>query len=213
MTRRVYNFRMRYGVRDAGTRGRALFCLAATALLAANLSGNADAKEKKDPQGNVEDESVAITATILSPEEIKDTFGTDFDNNFIVLSVNVAPKGGKPYEVRLDDFILRSESNGEHSGPLIAGEIAGQGALVVQRLYGNRPNADSARPIEGTKVQVKEDDKANPALVALKQKILAEKTTGQPESGLLFFALSKEKPRNLILSCKTPQSKLRMSFK
>ena len=208
-----YNFRMRYGQRDAGRTGPALFCLAAIVLVAVNLSGSAEAKEKKDPQGSVEDESVAITATILSPEEVKDTFGTDFDNNFTVLSVNVAPKGGKPYEVRLDDFILRSESSGEHSGPLTAGEIAGQGALVVQRLYGNRPNADSARPIEGTKVQVKEDGKANPALAALKQKILAEKSTDQPELGLLFFALSKEKPRNLILSCKTPQSKLRLSFK
>jgi hypothetical protein len=204
---------MRYGQRDAGRTGPALFCLAAIVLVAVNLSGSAEAKEKKDPQGSVEDESVAITATILSPEEVKDTFGTDFDNNFTVLSVNVAPKGGKPYEVRLDDFILRSESSGEHSGPLTAGEIAGQGALVVQRLYGNRPNADSARPIEGTKVQVKEDGKANPALAALKQKILAEKSTDQPELGLLFFALSKEKPRNLILSCKTPQSKLRLSFK
>jgi hypothetical protein len=208
-----YNFRMRYGQRDAGRTGPALFCLAAIVLVAVNLSGSAEAKEKKDPQGSVEDESVAITATILSPEEVKETFGTDFDNNFTVLSVNVAPKGGKPYEVRLDDFILRSESSGEHSGPLTAGEIAGQGALVVQRLYGNRPNADSARPIEGTKVQVKEDGKANPALAALKQKILAEKSTDQPELGLLFFALSKEKPRNLILSCKTPQSKLRLSFK
>jgi hypothetical protein len=208
----VYNFRMGYGP-DAGRTRRAFFRLAAIALLTANLSGNAAAKEKKDPQGSVEDESVAITATLLSPEEVKDTFGTDFDNNFTVLSVSVAPKGGKPYEVRLDDFILRSESSGEHSGPLTAGEIAGQGTLVVQRLYGNRPNADSARPIEGTKVQVKEDDKANPALAALKQKILAEKSTDQPEMGLLFFALSKQKPRNLILSCKTPQSKLRLSFK
>ena len=177
------------------------------------MSGNAQAKEKKDPQGSVEDESVAITATILSPEEIKETFGTDFDNNFTALSVKISPKGGKPYEIRLDDFILRSESSGEHGGPLVAGEIAGQGAIVVQRLYGNRANADSARPIEGTKVQVKEDDKANPALAALKQKILAEKSTDQPESGLLFFAISKEKPKNLILSCKTPQSKLRLSFK
>jgi hypothetical protein len=211
--RQVYNLGMRYGALNSARPGKALFCLAATALLTLNVAGNAAAKEKKDPQGSVEDESVAITATILSPEEVKDTFGTDFDNNFTVLSVNVAPKGGKPYDVRLDDFILRSESSGEHGGPLIAGEIAGQGAIVVQRLYGNRPNADSARPIEGTKVQVKEDANANPALAALKQKILAEKSTDQPESGLLFFALSKEKPRNLILSCKTPQSKLRLSFK
>ena len=112
------------------------------------------AGEKKSPQGHGEDESVAITATVLSPEQLKDAVGSDFDNNYIVLDVRVTPKGGKPYLVHLDDFILRSEPSGEHSGPfLTAGQIAGAGALVVERTYGNKANADSPRPLEGTKVK------------------------------------------------------------
>jgi len=44
------------------------------------------------------------------------------------------------------------------------------------------------------------------------EKMLSEKTVSEPVSGLLF-SLVKEKPKNLILSYKTPQGKLRLSFK
>jgi hypothetical protein len=182
-------------------------------VLALALCPVLPAGDKKAPQGRGEDDSVTITATLVGIEQVRQMFGSDFDNNFTVLDVTISPKGGKPYAVQLDDFILRSESSGAHSGPLAAGQIAGAGALVVERVYGNRPNADSARPIEGTKIRIQDEEKPDPALDALKQKILIEKTTAEPESGLLFFPLSKEKPKNLILSYKTPASRLRLNFK
>jgi hypothetical protein len=43
--------------------------------------------------------------------------------------------------------------------------------------------------------------------------MLTEKTVSEPVSGLLFFPLTKEKAKNLVLSCKTAQSKLRLSFR
>lgn len=179
-------------------------------VLCAAISGS----EKKSPEGHGEDESVAITATLLSPAQLIQAVGSDFDNNYTVLDVQVTPKGGKPYLVHLDDFILRSESSGEHSGPfLAASQIAGAGALVVKHTYGNRVNVDSPRPLEGTKLEMKDDAKADPALDALKKKMLAESTVTDPVSGLLFFPLPKEKPKNLVLSYKTPQGKLRLSFK
>jgi hypothetical protein len=171
------------------------------------------AADKRSPQGTAEDESVAITATILSAEQIKEAVGSSFDNDYTVLDVHVTPKGGKPYTVHLEDFILRSESSGDHSGPFVAAQIAGAGALEVARTYGNKANPDSPRVIESTKVEMKNDEKPNAALDALKKKILAEKVVSGPVSGLLFFPLSKEKPKNLVLSYKTPQSKLRLSFK
>jgi hypothetical protein len=172
------------------------------------------ASEKKSPQGTGDDESVTVTATVLSPEQLRQAVGSDFDNNYIVLDVRLVPKGGKPYQVHLDDFILRSEQTGEHSGPFTnAGQIAGAGALVVARTYGNKSNPDTERPITGTKLEMKNDDKADPAHDAVKQKMLAEKTVTEPVSGLLFFPLSKEKTKNLILSYKTPQSRMRLSFK
>jgi hypothetical protein len=171
------------------------------------------AGEKKAPQGHAEDDGVAITATVVSPEQVKQMFGTDFDNNYTVLDVTVAPKGGKPYAVRLDDFILRSESSLDHSGPLAAGQIAGAGAVVVERKYGDRPNVDSQRPIAGTEVHIQDEATADPAFAALKKNILIEKSTAEAESGLLFFPLSKEKPKNLVLSYKSPVSRLRLTFK
>jgi hypothetical protein len=172
------------------------------------------AADKRSPQGQGEDESVAIAATVLSLDQLKDAVGSDFDNNYTVLDVRVTPKGGKAYLVHLDDFILRSEATGEHSGPfLVASQIAGAGALVVERKYGNRSNADSPRPLEGTRLEMKNDAKADPTLDALKKKMLSEKTISEPVSGLLFFPLSKEKPKNLVLSYKTPAGKLRMTFK
>ena len=172
------------------------------------------AGEKKSPEGHGEDDSVAITATLLGPEQLIQAVGSDFNNEFIVLDVRLEPKGGKPYLVHLDDFILRSEQSGEHSGPfLAASQIAGAGALEVENKYGNRANADSPRPLESTTVTMKEGGKPDPALDALKKKMLSEQTVSQPVSGLLFFPLAKEKPKHLILSYKTPSSRLRLSFK
>jgi hypothetical protein len=184
-------------------------CFAALALCVV-----VSAADKRPPQGHGEDESVSITATLLGPEQLRDAVGSDFDNNYAVLEVRLVPKDNKPYPIHLDDFILRSESSGEHSGPfLTASEIGGAGALVVGRTYGNRANVDSPRPIESTKVEMKDGIGADPALDALKKKMLTEKTVSEPVTGLLFFPLAKEKPKNLVLSYKTPASKLRLSFK
>ena len=164
------------------------------------------AGEKKSPQGQVEDESVAITATILSPEQLKQAVGSDFDNNYTVLDVRIAPKGGKPYLVHLDDFILRSEASGEHSGPFL-GRRADRGRRRAGSRTQLRKQVESrfsARHRRAPKSQMKDDDKANPALDALKKKMLSEKTVSEPVSGLLFFPLTKEKAKNLILSYKTP---------
>lgn len=182
-------------------------------FLALALSAALIAGEKKAPQGHQEDDSVGITATVVSPEQVQQMFGTNFDDNFTVLDVTITPKGGKPYSVRLDDFILRSESSLEHSGPMVAGQIAGSGAVVVERTYGNRANVDSQRPIEGTKLQMKDDAKGDPAFEALKQKILIEKSITEPESGLLFFPLSKQKAKSLVLSYKSAAGRLRLNFK
>jgi hypothetical protein len=127
--------------------------------------------------------------------------------------VNIEPHGDKPYVVSLNDFVLRSESSLEHSGPMAAGQIAGAGEVVVQRTYGNRANVDSPRPLAGTKLEMKDDAKANPAFEELKKRILVEKNITAPESGLLFFPLPKEKPKNLVLSYTSPAGKLRMTFK
>jgi hypothetical protein len=182
-------------------------------LITILLSTVALAADKKPPQGHGEDGSVMIGATLVSPEQLKQAVGSDFNSEYTAIEITITPKGGKPYLVHLDDFILRSEASGEHSGPFTSpGQIAGSANLQVERTYGNRENPDSPRPVTGTKLQLKENETADPALAPLKQKMLSEKTATEAVSGLLFFPV-KDKPKNLILSCKTPESHLRLSFK
>ena len=171
------------------------------------------AAEKKPPQGVVEDESVTIAATILDAEHVRDAVGSDFKGQYTVLDVRVTPKGGMPLDVRLDNFILRSESDGDHSGALVAGQIAGAGELVVKRTYAGKSSPGNPGLLTGTSVELKDAPTQDAVLDALKKKILAEKVTADPVSGLLFFPLEKEKPKNLILSCTTPKGKLRLQFK
>ncbi|MES1261099.1 MAG: hypothetical protein ABUS49_05115, partial [Acidobacteriota bacterium] len=139
------------------------------------------------------------------------------------------PKGGKPLDIRLDDFLLRSDQTGEHTGPLAAAQIAGQGALVVKR--GDPPRSKTGfgggfggimmgggamgapDTTDRTKVEVKESAEKDPMLATLKRKILSEKTIGEPVTGLLFFPLDKEKPKHLALIYTTPSGKLRMQFR
>jgi hypothetical protein len=188
---------------------RRITTIAYVLVLCSALSGS----EKRLPAGQVQDASVTVTATLLDAEHVRQAVGSDFNNLYAVLDVQITPKGDKPMAVRLDDFILRSEATGEHSGPLVASQVAGSGELVVARSYGNRSGPGQPRPIEGTKIEMREDDKQNPALEALKKKILAEKTTSQPVEGLLFFPLEKAKAKNLVLSYTSPAGKLRLQFR
>ena len=171
------------------------------------------AAEKKPPQGSVENDNLSIAATILGTDQVKQAVGSDFGNGYTVLQIRVTPKGGKEVAIHLDDFLLRSVSDGDHSGPLVASQIAGDGALVVSRTYAPRTSPDSPQPLAGTKVEMKSGGGQSDVLEALKKQILAEKTISEPESGLLFFPLEKEKAKNLVLTYTTAEGKLRMQFK
>jgi len=171
------------------------------------IMSSAFAAEKKLPQGQADNDVVTITAMIIPPEQVKQEFGTHLDGNFTVLEVHVSPKAGKPYDVQLDDFVLRSESDGDHSGPLVASQIIDTGALVVKQTYAPRSNAQMPQMLAGTKVEMKDDlgqnraDESQETMDALKKRILAEKTISETETGLLFFPLDKKRPKSLVLSC------------
>ena len=183
------------------------------------LLSSAFGADKRLPQGQADNELVTITAMIIPPEQVRQEFGSRLDGNFTVLEVHVSPKGDKPYDVQLDDFVLRAESDGEHSGPLAASQIIDTGALVIKQTYAPRSNAQMPQMIGGTKVEMKDDlgqnhaDESQDTMDALKKRILAEKAISETESGLLFFPLDKKRPKSLVLSCTTPSGKLRIQFK
>jgi hypothetical protein len=189
--------------------------------------------DRKLAHGDGSDASSSLTATVLEGEDIRAIFNTDFDNQFTVLEVKLTPKDGKPLPVHLDDFYLRSESTGEHGGPFAASQIGGAGELVVHRVNEGvkdkkgkisgmagpifSPGMGAPSPhsgeIDGSRNEVKDDAEPDPALDLLKKKILEEKTTAEPETGLLFFPLEKEKPKNLVLTWTTPSGKMKVTFK
>ena len=177
------------------------------------VAGVLFAADKKAPQGQVENDGVVVTATVLNEEQIRGIFSTDFGGHFTVMEVRVAPKAGKPVEVRLDDFLLRSNAGLAHSGPLVASQIVDGGALVVRQTFAPRSDANNPPMLTGSQAEMKPGAGQTESIPLLKQKILLEKTITEPESGLLFFPLEKEKPKNLVLVYTTPAGKLRLQFK
>jgi hypothetical protein len=133
---------------------------------------------------------------------------------------------------------MRSEQSGAHSGALAASQIAGQDTLVVHQADTRKKGVSfgggmgpilmggggNAAPPPESKVEVKNSEKRDPMLDVLKRKILPEKPTSEPVTGLLFFPLEKEKPKNLVLVYTPPNAnppaadasvpdKLRIRFK
>ena len=189
--------------------------VAITTLLI-TATGLLGAAEKRLAAGQAENDALRISATVLDAAHLRDAVGSDLGDHFVAVEVKITPKGTEPIVFSLDDFILRSQQSGEHTGPVVASQIVGAGELVVSRTYGNRSGPGEPRMIEGTKVELKNEklDAAAKSLEdTLKEKILAEKTTAAAFSGLLFFPLEKEKPKNLALSYSGPKGKLRIDFK
>ena len=186
------------------------------------------ARERKLPVGEAANESASVSATVFDAEQLRQAVGSDFKNDYIVIEVTVHPKTSGPYAIRLDDFVLRSEMSADHSGPLLAGQIAGTGMLVVKTedpggkrkggfsagIGGGMIGSGNVGGVETTTSEMKDGTAGSSLLDVLKEKILVEKPTSTPVTGLLFFPLdSKEKSKYLNLLCTTPGGVLRIKFK
>jgi hypothetical protein len=97
------------------------------------MAGMLAAGGKKEPAtGRGETETVEVTATLYPDKDsIKQLLGTDLDGYYTVVDVRVMSRFGKEIEVRRDDFLLRTDKDGEKSGPLAPSQIAGRGTLVI----------------------------------------------------------------------------------
>jgi hypothetical protein len=193
--------------------------------------------EKKPPIRSTENDLVEMTATALADREsVKQALGSDLDGHYILVDVRVTPKDGKKITISRDDFLLRTDKDGERTTPFGPSQIAGRGALVVSTgsesrsgpmmeqggpLYGpglgspgggfgsGGAGAESAQATVNSGLR----DKPNPLLDVLKAKILPEKTAETPVSGLLYFPMEKQKLKDLELIYTTPEGKLSVRFK
>src|SRR6476619_7365634 len=99
-------------------------------VLAASLAW--PAAKKITGSGRGENQDLILTVTVYGDaESVKEIVGDDLGGHYVVAQVNVQPKYGKEIVIDRDDFVLRTDSNGERTRPMAPNQIAGRSALVI----------------------------------------------------------------------------------
>jgi len=81
-----------------------------------------------------ENQDMILTVTLhIDPAGVKELLGSDLDGHYIVAEVKVDPKYGKEIFIDRDDFVLRTEKDGEKTTPFAPSQIAGAGALIIRQ--------------------------------------------------------------------------------
>ena len=208
------------------------FRLTAIVLAAALILG---AAKKNVATSKAENEDLILTATMhIDPVDIKELNGDDLGGHYTVVEVNVEPKYGKDIVVDHDDFVLRTDRDGERSRPYAPSQIAGSGALIVSHVQGQgaaspgwqntkvpvvRPPTPAGIGSGGdvdtsaAKATPQEDKKENPLKKVLDSKVLPQGKTKEPIKGLLFFPLEKQKMKDLELVYGGQENRIRLRFK
>jgi hypothetical protein len=215
----------------------------ALALVLMVSRGAARNNESKPAEARGENESVVIAATLYAkPEAVKEVLGSDLGGHYIVVAVEVTPRFGKQVAINRDDFVLKTDKDGEKSGPFAPSQIAGRGAMVVRQtggggatgmhdndgpIWGGYPGTigqprriggdgvGSAGAPEGAEAKTRTGahEKEDPMLGVLKQKELPETKTDKPVSGLLYFPMEKQKVKDLELRYIPSDDKITMRFR
>lgn len=214
------------------------------ALIWAASQGAARNNESNKPaETRGENESVVITATLYAkPDAVKELLGSDLGGHYIVVAVDVTPRFGKEVAVNRDDFVLKTDKDGERSGPFAPSQIAGRGAMIVRQtggaggtgmhdndgpIWGGYPGSpDPPRRLGGdgigdagapagaeAKTRTGSHEKEEPILGVLKQKELPQTKTDKPVSGLLYFPMEKQKVKDLELRYDASGDKITMRFR
>src|SRR5471030_148404 len=181
-----------------------------------------------------ENEDLILYVTVhIDAAGVKELIGDDLGAHYIVAEVKVEPKYGKDITIDRDDFQLRTDKDGERTKPLAPSQIAGRG-LVLKRTGGpgglgeERPSGWSLGGIgmgggggvgTGTgdpgsvKATMENGDKENPLKKVLDAKVLPEKKTDQPTSGLLYFPMELQRLKDLELTYGGRENRISMRFK
>ena len=201
------------------------------------------ASDERYPIGRSSNDFVEISANLLlDKEQIRQAIGpniagSDLGGSVVVVQVTVRPLGDDPVKIWLDDFMLLSDKDGQRSVAFQPSQIAGAGAIIVKNAAAGKGsttvvnhgaggdimgmpiggpvigNGVSATPSAEVEVKDAEDDTESPLLVALRQKVLPEKSVTEPVTGLLYFEIDgKVKAKNLELFYKTRSGTLGLRF-
>jgi len=89
--------------------------------------------------GESSDDKIGIAAkAFLDRDSTKQAVGADPGPGYIVVEVTVTPKGDEKLQLDLDDFLLRSDKDGQHSRPLTPSQVAGNAVMVVKSVGGSQ---------------------------------------------------------------------------
>ena len=202
-------------------------------VLVLGISFLAAASDKKPhiSMARGENQDLILTVTLYyEPPEVKQLLGNDLGGHFMVGAVKLEPKYGKDIVIDRDDFVLRTDKDGDKSTPFAASQIAGSGAMVLSQTPG--PGAASPgmviggplvlRPAGSRSKTDKSDGKNSSASNSsgddalkklLDEKILPEIKTDQPASGLLYFLMEKQKLKDLELDYGARDNRISLRFK
>jgi hypothetical protein len=208
-----------------------LRCVALSLLFASILAG---AAKKTVGSGRGENEDVILTVTIYTDgASVKEALGSDLAGHYVVAQVKVEPKYTKEIVIDRDDFLLRTDKDGDRSKPMAPNQVAGNGGLVLTRTQG--PGGDGAERSRGwsmggpfgmgggagrgadpgtVKATMEEGSKEeNPLKKMLDAKVLPEKKIEEPTTGFLFFPMENQKLKDLELQYGGRENKIRIRFK
>lgn len=175
--------------------------------------------------GRGENQDLTLTVTLhIDPEEIKEMIGNDLGGHYIVAEVKVEPKYGKDIVLDRDDFMLRTDKDGDKATPYSGSQIAGSGALIIGTVDQNEGVASPGwtglkAPVvkgggatkDGSGAKAPGTDHKLREL--LDSKILPEGKTTQPVSGLLYFPMEKQKMKDLELYYGDKENRISVRFK
>lgn len=182
--------------------------------------------------GQSENGVALLEATVYGdPDSVKNAVTDDLGGHYIVVRVKLTPKTGT-LPVQLDDFLLKTDKDGERSHPYVPTQIAGQGVLVVSEVstggggghsqasdptYSGLPPSGggfgNAASTTGAQGKMKQEEKENPLVKILADRMIPEKETSGPVTGLLYFPMEKQRVKDLELTYTTPKGKLTVRFK
>ena len=207
------------------------------ALLLAFALCVSGAAKKTTATARGENEDLILNVTIyIDSAAVNEALGADLGGHYIVAQVKVEPKYTKEITIDRDDFVLRTDKDGDHSTPMAPSQVAGRGGLVLTRTLG--PGGEGAERSRGwsiggmgmggggagmgagpqnTGVKASEEksdkEKESPLKQLLDAKVLPEKKIEEPVTGFLFFPMENQKMKDLELVYGGKENRIRMRFK
>ncbi len=110
--------------------------LLALALLGGLLSHGADRTEWR---GRAGDPKLTLDARLyIDREQMKALLGHDPGPSVLIVEVTATPAPGAAVDIDLDEFLLRSDRDGQRSRPLDPAQIAGSAVMVISSRGGTQ---------------------------------------------------------------------------